>query len=164
MKFRFGVAAADMVMSLRGASVALAELWTGVAAAAELDLRAQNDFVAVQAEEKAQGFVYINLHETIIQQGVTKVKLKLTVDESKALKAYLENSEDCEKLSEKEWILDIYDNDTPISLDLVFNRDSIFADGAEYLKYDAEMDGWFMSGPIDTAETVLSILRAAGVI
>lgn len=92
------------------------------------------------------------------------MKLKLTAEERKALMAYLEGSEDCEKLSEKEWILDIYDNETPISLDLVFNRDSIFADGAEYLKYDEEMDGWFMSGPIESADDVLAILRAAGVI
>ena len=92
------------------------------------------------------------------------MKLKLTAEERKALMAYLEGSEECEKLSEKEWILDIYDNETPISLDLVFNRDSIFADGAEYLKYDEEMDGWFMSGPIESADDVLAILRAAGVI
>ena len=92
------------------------------------------------------------------------MKLKLTAEERSALVAYLESSEDCEKLSEKEWILDIYDNETPISLDLVFNRESIFADGAEYLKYDEEMDGWFMSGPIESADDVLAILRAAGVI
>lgn len=92
------------------------------------------------------------------------MKLKLTAEERGALIAYLECSEDCEKLSEKEWILDIYDNAEPISLDLVFNRDSVFADGAEYLKYDEEMDGWFMSGPIDSAEKVLAILREAGAI
>lgn len=92
------------------------------------------------------------------------MKLKLTAEERKALMTYLEGSEDCEKLSEKEWILDIYDNEKPISLDLVFNRDSIFADGAEYLKYDEEMDGWFMAGPIENAEDVIEILRAAGVI
>lgn len=92
------------------------------------------------------------------------MKLKLTAEERRALIAYLEGSDDCEKLSEKEWILDIYDNAEPISLDLVFNRDSVFADGAEYLKYDEEMDGWFMSGPIDSAEKVLAILREAGAI
>ena len=92
------------------------------------------------------------------------MKLKLTAEERKALMTYLEGSEDCEKLTEKEWILDIYDNEKPISLDLVFNRDSIFADGAEYLKYDEEMDGWFMAGPIESAEDVIEILRSAGVI
>ena len=90
------------------------------------------------------------------------MKLKITADEKKALIAYMENSEDCEKLSEREWVMDIYDVETPASFDLVFNRDSLFADGAEYLKYDEEQDGWYIAGPIETAETALAILRAAG--
>ena len=92
------------------------------------------------------------------------MKLKLSGAEREALKRYLETSEDCEKLSEKEWILDIYEGTEPISLDLVFARDSVFADGAEYMRYDEEMDGWFISGPIENAEKVLEILRGAKVI
>lgn len=153
-----------MVVPFRSTAIALAAFGPVVAAVTKLYGSAQNNIAAFAANQQAQGFVYINLHGSIIQQGVEKVKLKLTADERKALVAYLEGSEDCEKLSEKEWILDIYDNDTPISLDLVFNRESVFADGAEYLKYDDEMDGWFMSGPIDTADDVLKILRAAEVI
>ena len=92
------------------------------------------------------------------------MKLKLSAEERQALLKYLDASEDCEKLSEKEWILDIYDSAEPVSLDLVFARDSVFADGAEYMKYDEEMDGWFISGPIESAEKVLEILRGAGAI
>jgi len=90
------------------------------------------------------------------------VKLKLTAEEKKALKQYLENNEDCEKLSEKEWVMDIYDTETPASFDLVFAKESLFADGAEYLKYDEEQDGWYIAGPIETAEKAIEILRAAG--
>lgn len=90
------------------------------------------------------------------------MKLKITEDEKKALRAYLEASEDCEKLSEREWVMDIYDSDTPASFDLVFTRESLFADGAEYLKYDEEQDGWYIAGPIESAENAVGILRAAG--
>ena len=90
------------------------------------------------------------------------MKLKITAEEKKALKAYLESNEDCEKLSEKEWVMDIYEGDTPASFDLVFTKDSIFADGAEYLKYDEEQDGWYIAGPSETAEKAIEILRAAG--
>jgi len=90
------------------------------------------------------------------------VKLRITADEKIALKAYLEASEDCEKLSEKEWVMDIYEGDAPASFDLVFNKDSLFADGAEYLKYDEEQDGWYIAGPIESAEKAIEILRAAG--
>lgn len=74
------------------------------------------------------------------------MKLNLTQEEKKALLAYLEAGEDCEKLSEKEWVMDLYQGEKPISLDLVFNGKSVFADGAEYLKYDEEMDGWYIAG------------------
>ena len=90
------------------------------------------------------------------------MKLKITAEEKKALKAYLESNEDCEKLSEKEWVMDIYEGEIPASFDLVFTKDSIFADGAEYLKYDEEQDGWYIAGPIETAEKAIEILRAAG--
>ena len=90
------------------------------------------------------------------------MKLKINAEEKKALKAYLENNEDCEKLTEKEWVMDVYDVETPASFDLVFMKDSLFADGAEYLKYDEEQDGWYIAGPIETAEKAVEILRAAG--
>ena len=90
------------------------------------------------------------------------MKLKINAEEKKALKAYLESSEDCEKLTEKEWVMDIYDSETPASFDLVFMKESLFADGAEYLKYDEEQDGWYIAGPIESAEKAIEILRAAG--
>ena len=90
------------------------------------------------------------------------MKLNLTQEEKKALLAYLEVGEDCEKLSEKEWVMDLYQGEKPISLDLVFNGKSVFADGAEYLKYDEEMDGWYIAGPVETAEEVQDLLRQAG--
>ena len=59
-------------------------------------------------------------------------------------------------------VMDIYETDTPASFDLVFMRESLFADGAEYLAYDAEQDGWYISGPIESADKAVEILRAAG--
>ena len=42
------------------------------------------------------------------------MKLNLTQEEKKALLAYLEAGEDCEKLSEKEWVMDLYQGEKPI--------------------------------------------------
>lgn len=92
------------------------------------------------------------------------MKLNITREQKDALVEYLKASEDCEKLSENEWIMDIYDIDTPASLDLVFKKDSVFADGAEFLKYDEEMDGWYISGPIADAESVVAVMKTVGAI
>ncbi len=90
------------------------------------------------------------------------MKLKLTAEERTSLLNFLAGSSDCEKLAEGEWVADLYDVETPVSLDLVFKKESVFADGAEYLAYDAESDGYYLSGPVESAERVTEILRAAG--
>ena len=90
------------------------------------------------------------------------MKLKLTAEEKSFLLGYLAESTDCEKLSEGEWVADLYDVETPVSLDLVFKKDSVFADGAEYLTYDEEAKGFYLSSPVESAERVVEILRAAG--
>lgn len=92
------------------------------------------------------------------------MKLKLTASEKTALTEFLANSSDCEKLSEGEWVADLYDVDAPVSLDLVFKKDSVFADGAEYLAFDEDAKGWYLSMPVESAERVVEILRLAGAI
>ena len=93
---------------------------------------------------------------------VSIVKLKLTVEERSFLLGYLVASTDCEKLAEGEWVADLYDIEPPVSLDLVFKKDSVFADGAEYLAYDEESNGYYLAGPVESAERVTEILRVAG--
>lgn len=90
------------------------------------------------------------------------MKLKLTAEERSFLLSYLAASTDCEKLAEGEWVADLYDVEPPVSLDLVFKKDIVFADGAEYLAYDEESDGYYLAGPVESAERVAEILRAAG--
>ena len=90
------------------------------------------------------------------------MKLKLTDEERSALLKYLAESEDCEKLGEGEWVADLYDIETPASLNLVFRKGSVFADGAEYLAYDVDAKGFYLSGPVESAEQAKALLRAAG--
>jgi hypothetical protein len=90
------------------------------------------------------------------------VKLILTAEERSSLLQFLAASTDCEKLTEGEWVADLYDVEAPVSLDLVFKKDSVFADGAEYLAYDEASKGYYLSGPVESAERITQILREAG--
>lgn len=90
------------------------------------------------------------------------MKLVLTTEERSSLLNFLAESSDCEKLSEGEWVADLYDIETPVSLDLVFKGGNVFADGAEYLAYDEESSGYYLSGPVESAARVVELLRAAG--
>ena len=91
------------------------------------------------------------------------MKLKLTMEQDAALRAFLENCEDAERLSEREYVVDLYDIERPVSLDLVFVRGGVGVDGAAELKYDDEQDGWYMGERLELSEDVMSALRQAGV-
>lgn len=92
------------------------------------------------------------------------MRLKLTDAQITELRDYLERSEDVEKLSEREYVADLYDIERPITLDLVFVKGGVGIDGAAELKYDEAQEGWYMGARLETPEAVLDALREAGAI
>ena len=90
------------------------------------------------------------------------MKISLNAGQLKALEAFLAKCEDCEALSEKEYVLDLYDLEPPISMDLTLQKDSLWIKGAAELVFDEEMDGWYIGRRIEEAEPLLSALREAG--
>ncbi len=90
------------------------------------------------------------------------MKIKLTAEEFSAVKNFLNTFEDSEQLSEKEYVVDLYDIEPPISLDLSLGKDCLFVDGAAELLFDEEMDGWYIGERIEKTEPVLRALREAG--
>ena len=90
------------------------------------------------------------------------MKLKLNEAQDQALRAFLSACDDAEQLSAREYVVDLYDIEKPISLDLVFVKGGVAVDGAAELKYDEEQDGWYMGERLDTPEAVLEALREAG--
>ena len=92
------------------------------------------------------------------------MRLKLTEAQQSALKAFLEQFDDAEQLSAREYVVDLYDIARPISLDLVFVKGGVGVDGAAELKYDEEQDGWYMGERLDSEAAVLDALVEAGAI
>ncbi len=90
------------------------------------------------------------------------MKIKLTEEREAALRAFLDSSEDAEQLSAREFVVDLYDIDRPVSLDLVFVRGAVAVDGAAELLYDEEQDGWYMGQRLEDTEAVLRALEEAG--
>ncbi len=78
------------------------------------------------------------------------------------LMAFISSSEDCEQVSGNEWVIDIYEPEPAFTLNIVFDKSGIRVDGAEYLSYSDELDGWYMSGSIDSEDELISLLRNAG--
>ena len=90
------------------------------------------------------------------------MKIKLTAEEFSAVKNFLNTFEDSEQLSEKEYVVDLFDVEPPISLDLSLGKDCLFVDGAAELLFNEEMDGWYIGQRIEEPEPVLRALREAG--
>jgi hypothetical protein len=88
--------------------------------------------------------------------------LALSAPEISALRAFLDANEDCEALSDDEYVADLYALDAPVSLNLVFADGGVEIDGASFLAFDAALDGYYMSEPISSPEEVRRALIEAG--
>lgn len=90
------------------------------------------------------------------------MKIALTTEQFSALKTFLTTFEDSEQLSEKEYVVDLYDLEPPISLDLSLGKNCLFVDGAAELLFNEEMDGWYIGERIEEPDPILRALREAG--
>ena len=90
------------------------------------------------------------------------MKINLSTEQLTALKSFLSKFEDAEQLSEKEYVIDLYDIEPPISLDVSLGENCLFVDGAAELLFNEEMDGWYIGNRIEEPEPVLKALTDAG--
>lgn len=90
------------------------------------------------------------------------MKIPMTAEQLSALKSFLTRFEDCEQLSDSEYVLDLYDLEPPLSLDLSIGKNCLFVDGAATLLFDEEMDGWYIGERIEDAGSILRALTEAG--
>lgn len=92
------------------------------------------------------------------------MRIKLNEAQDRALRAFLTDNPDAEQLSAREYVVDLYDIDPPVSLDLVFVRGGIGVDGAAELLFDEALDGWYMGERLETPEQVRDALVRSGAI
>lgn len=68
------------------------------------------------------------------------------------------------RLSEREYVLDLYEAEPPLSMDLTIEKDGVNIEGAAELKFDETLDGWYAAERIEDAEAIARALREAGAI
>ena len=90
------------------------------------------------------------------------MKLRLSDAELAHLNAFLDQCPDCERLSAREVVLDLYDNERPVSMNFVFVKGGIGIDGAAELKYSEADDGYYMGERIEDVACVRAALEEAG--
>lgn len=90
------------------------------------------------------------------------MRIKLSDAQLQHLNAFLDACPDCERLSAREVVLDLYDVEPPVSMNFVFVKGGIGVDGAIELKYSEEEKGYYMGERIEDAERIRSLLQEAG--
>ena len=90
------------------------------------------------------------------------MKITLTPVQLNAFREFLNRFPDSEALSEREYVLDLYDLERPLSIDLTLQKDGLFVEGAAELLFDEEMDGWYIGSRIEESESLLRALHEAG--
>ena len=78
-----------------------------------------------------------------------------------ALKAFLDACEDAEMLSEGEYVADLFNLDTPVTVNVKFEKGACHVLAAAYLLYDEAQDGWYMGDRIEDEKVVLTALEDA---
>lgn len=90
------------------------------------------------------------------------MKIALNAQELSALKTFLDQFEDSEQLSDSEYVVDLYDIEPPVSIDLTLLKDAVRIEGAAELKFDEGMDGWYIGDRLEEPEAVRAALAEAG--
>lgn len=76
-----------------------------------------------------------------------------------ALKRMLESSPDAQAMADGEYILDLFEREPPLSLELILQSDGVDVTAAAVLAFDEELDGWYLNGRIEDAATLAGVLE-----
>ena len=78
------------------------------------------------------------------------------------LRTFLDSCEDAEALGGNEYTVDLYDVDTPISMDILFDKKrGVDVLAALELLYDEGEDGWYLGEKIKDADRLSALLTEA---
>ena len=77
------------------------------------------------------------------------------------LKAFLDANEDCEMLSEGEYVADLFEGEKPVTVNLKIEKGACTVLAAAYLLYDEEQDGWYMGDRIEDESILVNAFEAS---
>lgn len=88
------------------------------------------------------------------------MRLSFDPAQAEALRAKLATFEDAEATETDEFVVDLYDADPPLSLELAFEQGGVRVLAAESLAYDEEQAGYYLAGPVEDAVQIAQALLA----
>ena len=77
------------------------------------------------------------------------------------LRAFLKACPDSEEVTEGEYVLDLYDAETPMSYDILVDAKACRVLAARRLQVSEEEDGWYLGEEVEDQALIESALHAA---
>ena len=88
--------------------------------------------------------------------------IRLNEKETAHLKNFLQTFEDCEQLTAREYVIDLYENEVPVTMNFVFVKNGIGVDGCAELAYSEEEQAYYMSTRVEDPVVIRAALEEAG--
>ncbi len=77
------------------------------------------------------------------------------------LTAFLEKYEDCERIAEGAYVVDLFSETPPLTLNLRVTESEVSVLAAAVLLYSEEEGGWYMGDRVDDANAIAEALKRA---
>ena len=78
----------------------------------------------------------------------------------RALRAAVDQLEDAQATGPDEYVVDLYQREPPMTLELAFEAGRLLVLAAQTMAYDAQLDGWYLDRPVEDAVEVEEALAA----
>lgn len=85
--------------------------------------------------------------------------IPLSAERLAALRAFLERSPDAEALPGGEYVVDLFEREVPLSLELQLTPDGAEVTAAAELAFDEAQDGWYLSGRVEDERAIADALH-----
>ena len=67
---------------------------------------------------------------------------------------------DCEPTGQDEYVIDFFETEAPMSMEIALGEKTVSVLAAEALAYDEDMDGWYIHAPITDAALIQTTLKS----
>ena len=89
--------------------------------------------------------------------SVSIMKFAMSGEELARLTEALRANDDCEEAGDGSFIVDLYEPEPAVSLELYIEKGGIAITAVGLLSYSKELDGWYMSDRIEDKEGIAAV-------
>ncbi len=88
------------------------------------------------------------------------MRIPWSEEKIRALRAALDQMEDAQPTGPDEYVVDLYQREPPLTVELAFDEGQLVVLAAQTMAYDAQLDGWYLDQQVQDPAQVDQALAA----